>query len=166
MVAKCTRASALVFMGLTCGLASCRSDSPPPVVTSFCGQLPSGEQAAVVDVVVQLDDAYPDPGRLLVRVDSIDDPVGFQLLNAGPSSVAASLRVEVNGPGTGCATTVADTVYLDVRTAPLTKGWLRAKTTRPVRVHVRRDSKDQAVGPVLTVGSSVELEWSVSQPSS
>lgn len=158
----CRGWSAVLIVGLTCGLVSCGSDVAPPLVQAFCGQLPSGEQSSAVDVVVQLDEEHPDPGRLLVRVDPIDDPVGFQLLNPTPRSVAAALRVEVSGAGTGCATTVADTIYFDLRTAPLAKGWLRVKTTRPVRVRVRDGSAAETIGPVLTVGSSVELEWSSS----
>lgn len=150
---------------LACG--ACAPSGDPVRIT--CEVLPAGSGAqANADGPVRLDvrlgdGALRDRGRLIVRVDPLDEPGAVHFDPGVPRTAgAASLGVEPGGQFQGCIGMEPAGFRLHASDAPRGRLWVRVSADRPVEVSLAVPagmSAEQAATSLVEPGGSAAVGW-------
>jgi len=148
-------------------VTACAPGTPAAAVAVVCETLREGGQEGVLALDVRLGHAAPrGKGRLIVRVDPLDEPGAVHFAPEVPrTAAAASLSVTADGTFHGCLGEAPAGFRLHADAAPRGRIWVRVSSDRAVAVRLllpegARAEEESRVGVGLVdPGASLTVRW-------
>jgi len=149
------------------GVAACAPGSPGAPVAVVCETVQGGGGEGLLTLDVRLGDAGARPkGRLIVRVDPLNDPGAVHFAPEVPrTAAAAALAVTADGTFHGCLGEAPVGFRLHAGAAPRGRLWVRVSSDRAVAVRlflpdgVRAEAASNGGVVRVDPGASLSVRW-------